>query len=466
MDCSGKGGSDGATGQIRIPRNALAYLPFAEGFPVFKRLLYTLIMYLGTPLILYRLASRGLRYRDYLSRWRERFGFFPTPDIKDSIWVHAVSVGEVNAAVPLIEALMERHGELPCVVTTITPTGSERVRQLFGDRVFHVYLPYDLPASVRRFLDRVRPRMAVVMETEIWPNLYFECDARKVPLVIVNGRLSERSLRGYRPVWSLARSALRRAHHVAAQSHADARRFEVLGADPSKVSIEGNLKFDMSVPTRWLTDGHAMRKAWGLSRPVWIAASTHEGEEMSVFKAHLEVLKRFPDALLLVAPRHPERFRAVEQTGRHLGFNMAVRSVDVAPGTATQCFVIDTMGELMTYYAAVDVAFVAGSLIPIGGHNVLEPAALAKPVLVGPETFNFAEITNTLVNAGGGIRLQDATELGSRVTELLRDADRRIRMGYDARQVFERERGAVTRTMVLLERVFNETADTHKVPAA
>lgn len=421
---------------------------------MFKRFLYTLIMYLGTPIILYRLASRGLRYRDYFSRWRERFGFFPAPGFSDSIWIHAVSVGEVNAAVPLIEALMERHADRPFVVTTITPTGSERVLQLFGDRVFHVYLPYDLPASVRRFLDRVKPRMAVILETEIWPNLYFECDARGVPLAIVNGRLSERSLRGYRPVWALAQGALRRACEVAAQSHADARRFEMLGADHDKVSIAGNLKFDMSVPAHWITDGLAMRKAWGLARPVWIAASTHEGEELAVFKAHLEVLRRFPDALLLIAPRHPERFRAVEQTGRHLGFNVGVRSTDVAPATAMQCFVIDTMGELMSYFATVDVAFVAGSLAPIGGHNVLEPAALAKPVLVGPLTFNFAEITRTLVKDGGAARLRDGAELGGYVSELLADTERRQRMGMAARRVFERERGAVIRTMQVLERVY------------
>lgn len=425
---------------------------------MFKRFLYTLIMYLGTPVILYRLASRGLRYRDYFSRWRERFGFFPASGFADSIWIHAVSVGEVNAAVPLIEALMERHAECPFVVTTITPTGSERVVQLFGDRVFHVYLPYDLPASVRRFLDRVRPRMAVILETEIWPNLYFECDARRIPLVIVNGRLSERSLRGYRPVWALARAALRRAHEVAAQSHADARRFEVLGADPQCITISGNLKFDMSVSAHWLIGGMAMRKAWGLTRPVWIAASTHEGEELSVFKAHLEVLRRFPDALLLIAPRHPERFRGVEQTGRHLGLSVGVRSTDQAPRPGMQCFVIDTMGELMTYFAAVDVAFVAGSLVPIGGHNVLEPAALAKPVLVGPLTFNFAEITRTLVKNGGAIRIKDASRLGGSINELLADKLRRQRMGMAAREVFERERGAVIRTMQVLDRVYEQTA--------
>lgn len=424
---------------------------------MFKRFFYTLIMYLGTPIILYRLASRGLRYRDYLSRWRERFGFFPVPGFKESIWIHAVSVGEVNAAVPLIEALMERHQGQSFVVTTITPTGSERVLQLFGERVFHVYLPYDLPASVRRFLERVRPRIAVILETEIWPNLYFECDARGIPLVIVNGRLSERSLRGYRAVWALARAALRQARAVAAQSHADARRFEILGAEHDRISVAGNLKFDMSVSANGQAGGLAKRKAWGQDRPVWIAASTHEGEEMPVLRAHLEVLRRFPDALLLIAPRHPERFRAVEQAGRHLGFRVGIRSLDGAPSPGMQCFVIDTMGELMAYFATVDVAFVGGSFAPIGGHNVLEPAALARPVLVGPLTFNFAEITRTLVKGGGAIRLRDSGELGDKVVELLGDRARCREMGRRAREVFERERGAVVRTMRVLDEVYAET---------
>lgn len=421
-----------------------------------KRLLYTLVMYLGTPIILYRLASRGLRYHEYFSRWRERFGFFPDPALHGSTWIHAVSVGEVNAAVPLIEALMTHFPDRPCVVTTITPTGSERVRKLFGDRVFHVYLPYDLPASVRRFLDRVRPRLGVIMETEIWPNLFFECEARGLPLIVANARLSERSLRGYGLVRTLARDAIRCAHRVAAQSHADARRFEMLGADPERITITGNLKFDMEVPTQLLVDGRAMRDTWGAARPVWIAASTHEGEELAVFEAHLEVLRRLPDALLLIAPRHPERFRSVEQAGRNLGFKVAIRSEQGLPHAATQCFIIDSMGELMRFYAAADVAFVAGSLTSIGGHNVLEPAALARPVLVGPYTFNFAEITHTLVQAGGAIQVKDGDKLGAAVTTLLCDADERQAMGIKACAVFDGERGAVGRTVALIDALLDE----------
>ncbi|MGA9828500.1 MAG: lipid IV(A) 3-deoxy-D-manno-octulosonic acid transferase, partial [Rhodanobacteraceae bacterium] len=366
---------------------------------MFQRLLYTLTMYLLTPVILYRLAARGLRYPDYFERWRERFGFFPDPGLRDSIWVHAVSVGEVNAAVPLIEALMQRYRNVPLVITTVTPTGSERVQKLFGERAFHVYLPYDLTASIERFLDRVRPRLAVVMETEIWPNLFMTCNGRGIPIVVANARLSERSLRGYGPVRPMARRAIRCANFVAAQSPSDAERLRALGTPPQRMAVVGNLKFDMALPDGVRERGEQYRSAWGEHRPVWIAASTHEGEELAVLKAHTAVLRRFPDALLLVAPRHPERFRLIATSCRALGFRTETRSEDERPDPSCQCFVIDTMGELMGFYAGADVAFVGGSLVPVGGHNLLEPAALMKPVLVGPHTFNFAEITEGLIAA-------------------------------------------------------------------
>lgn len=422
---------------------------------VFPRSLYTLVMYLLTPVILFRLARRGLHYRGYLGRWRERFGFFPPPGFTESIWIHAVSVGEVNAAVPLIEALMRRHADLPFVITTITPTGSERVQKLFGERVFHVYLPYDLPASVARFLERVRPRLGVVMETEIWPNLFHECERRRIPVVVANARLSQKSLRGYGPVRPLARLAIRSARHVAAQSGADAQRLLELGADPQRLSVLGNIKFDMAVPDELAGVGRGLREQWGPHRPVWIAASTHEGEELPVLKAHAAVLRRFPDALLLIAPRHPERFRPVALSCRSLGFTTRTRSEDENAGRASQCFVVDTLGELLHYYAASDVAFVGGSLVPIGGHNVLEPAALSVPVVVGPNTFNFEAITISLVEEGGAAQISDADALGAAIARLLADEEGRRRMGAQARLVFERERGAVARNMAAIEAVLS-----------
>jgi 3-deoxy-D-manno-octulosonic-acid transferase len=420
------------------------------------RYLYTLALYLVTPIIVLRLLARGVRYRDYHRRWRERFGFFDAPGVKGSLWVHAVSVGEVNAAEPLIKALREYYPHAPLVVTTVTPTGSERVRQLFGDSVYHVYLPYDLPFAVTRFLRRVRPLLAIIVETEIWPNLYFACRKRGIPLMIVNARLSERSLRGYKPLRSLVAGALGCVRQIAAQSRTDAERYRQLGATPEKIVVTGNLKFDMPVPYDAELKGEELRQQWGPLRPVWIAASTHEGEELPVLEAHLEVLTRWPDALLLIAPRHPERFKLVENSARSLGFSVGARSADRVPGASHQVFVIDAMGELMPFYAAADLAFVGGSLVPIGGHNVLEPAALSTPVLVGPHTFNFEEITLTLIQEGGAVRVGDAEELGATVLQLLRDRPRRQHMGMVARIVFDSERGAVKRVMGMIDNLLQE----------
>ena len=413
-------------------------------------------MYLVTPLMIMRLLLRGVRSRSYRRRWPERFGSFESPGFQGSLWVHAVSVGEVNAAQPLIKALRLDYPGAPVVLSTVTPTGAARVKQLFGDKVFHVYLPYDLPFAVRRFLNKIRPRLALIVETEIWPNLYFACRRRGIPLMIVNARLSERSLRGYKPLRALAKSALQCVRIIAAQSHRDAARYRLLGADPRQIVVTGNMKFDMQIPRDAVAYGAAMRLRWGLRRPVWVAASTHEGEELAVLEAHLEVLKRLPDALLLLAPRHPERFRVVEHVVRDLGFKAGVRSVDEVPTLSHQVFVIDAMGQLMPFFAAADVAFVGGSLVPIGGHNVLEPAALCTPVLVGPHTFNFEEITLSLIQHGGAQRVTNSGQLGSAALQLLLDPDKRTRMGLAARQVFERERGAVRRITQMVDALLQE----------
>jgi 3-deoxy-D-manno-octulosonic-acid transferase len=420
---------------------------------VFQRFIYTLTLYLLTPFVVYRLAARGFKYHGYFARWRERFGFFADPGIQGSIWIHAVSLGEVNAAVPLIEALMRRYRDSQFVITTVTPTGSDRVLQLFGGRVFHVYLPYDLTTAVRRFLDRVRPRFAVIMETEIWPNLFMTCQERGISIVVANARLSEKSLRGYWPIQPLVRRAIRCASFVAAQSVSDEDRLRLLGAAEPKLAVVGNLKFDMNVPDEVREHGVAFRLAAGGARPVWIAASTHEGEEMIVLKAHAAVLRRFPDSLLLIAPRHPERFKPIAAACRAYGFRTATRSEEGGADPACQCFVIDSMGELLAFYAAADVAFVGGSLVPVGGHNLLEPAALARPVIVGPQTFNFAEVTEDLIGAGAAMRIADGDALGPAVVRLLsREVERRS-MGDAARAVMERERGAVARTMAIVEQV-------------
>jgi len=428
------------------------------------RALYTLTMYLLTPVILYRLALRGMRYPEYFGRWRERFGFFASPGFRNSIWVHAVSVGEVNAAVPLIAALMRRYEGRSFVITTVTPTGSARVRKLLGDRVFHVYLPYDLTAAVKRFLNRVDPVMAVVMETEIWPNLFLTCAERGIPVIVANARLSERSLNGYGPVRPLARAAIRSARAVAAQSRQDADRLLQLGADPARLSIAGNVKFDMPVPKGLDQAAAMLRDYWGRNRPVWIAASTHEGEETAIVEAHMRVLKRYPDALLLLAPRHPERFRPVVQLCRQYGFRTMVRSEDTVALLDTQCFVIDTLGELLTFYAGCDVAFVAGSFDPIGGHNVLEPAALSRPVLVGPHTFNFEEITESMLASGAALRVANPSALGDTVVRLFGDAAARERMGRSGLEVVQSERGAVDRVIAIIDDAVGDLSESPAYP--
>lgn len=418
------------------------------------RFLYTLAMYLATPLIVLRLALRGFRSRPYYWRWAERFGFFAAPrGVSGCLWVHAVSVGEVNAAEPLVKALKQEYPTAPLVITTVTPTGTARVQQLFGDSVFHVYLPYDLPYAVNRFLRVLKPRIALIVETEIWPNLYFACRRHRVPLMIVNARLSERSLRGYRPrpLRGMLREALGCVDLIAAQSQADVDRYRLIGAPPRRVFVCGNLKYDMRIPPDARPAGARLREHWGATRPVWIAASTHEGEEQAVFSAHLAILQRLPDALLLVAPRHPERFAETIHAARGMGFAVGSYGTDGMPAVAHQVFVIDAMGQLMPFFAAAGLAFVGGSLVPVGGHNVLEPAALGTPVVVGPHTFNFAEITTSLIAQGGAVRVGDADQLGASVLALLGDAERRSAMGRAAQRLFERERGATGRLLQLID---------------
>jgi 3-deoxy-D-manno-octulosonic-acid transferase len=415
------------------------------------RRLYSLAIYLITPLALLHLVFRGLRNRDYLRRWSERFARFEAPDETGGIIVHAVSVGEVNAASPLVRALAKMFPDLPLTLTTFTPTGSDRIRALYGDSYFHVYAPIDLPGAVRRFFDRLEPRLLVIMETEIWPNLYFEAARRGIPVMIANARISDQSISGYRRLRTLTGAALRQVARIAAQSELDAVRLIDIGADPDRVEVTGNLKFDVKLPPGLSEQGESMHMAWGVGRQVLVAGSTHEGDEPPVLEAFSKLLKTFPDALLILVPRHPERFARAAQLAKSAHLRVSMRSDGLAcPGT-TQCFIIDTMGELINFYAACDVAFVGGSLDTIGGHNVLEPAALAKPVLVGPHTFNFEDITEQLLDAGAAIRVADTQELERAVSRLFSDADMRDRMGRTGQELVLSGKGALARTLEIAE---------------
>jgi 3-deoxy-D-manno-octulosonic-acid transferase len=416
--------------------------------------LYSLVLHIAFPVTLYHLIWRGLRQREYLHRWNERYAWLGDQALPEgTIWVHAVSVGEVLAARPLVDGLLARYPDRPLLVTTITPTGSERVRALWGERVHHVYLPYDLGSMVRRFLDRAKPALAVIVETEIWLNLYVECGRRGIPLMMVNARLSQRSLRGYLPVRKLARLAMGAVRLVAAQSTADAERLARIGADPARIVVTGNLKYDLAVPEGLAEQAAACRQAWGGARLVWIAASTHPPEEDAVLEAHARFLARHPDGLLLWAPRHPERFAPVADAARALAFSVRTRRGDGVPTPDTQVFVIDTMGELLGFFAAADLAFVGGSLCDVGGHNVLEPAALGVPSVVGPHTFNFAEVTRRLRQADALVQTADAAAMADAVLALMADPARREAMGAAGRAQVAELSGALARTLGLVDEV-------------
>ncbi len=419
------------------------------------RVLYSTALYLLAPVTVYHLIWRGFRQPAYLQRWAERYAIYDGPAHAQTLWVHAVSVGEVNAAIPLVQALRRGRPDLRLLVTTITPTGSERVRALWKDDVEHVYLPYDLPGAVGRFLAHHRPIAALIMETELWPNLLFGCRDRGVPSYILNARLSARSLRGYQVLAPLIGRALRTVRAVAAQSHADARRFVRLGARDAQTLETGNLKYDVSVPDT-LEAFAAEFRAHGGGRPVWIAASTHEQEEADVIAIHRRLRGLFPRLLLLWAPRHPERFRAVADSARSTGWQVSTRSRGRWPQPDDAVFVVDTLGELVNFYACADVAFVGGSLQAIGGHNLLEPAATGTAIVTGPHLHNFEEIARKLEHAGALRIGADAQSVEAALAELLGDDALRERMVAAARALVETGRGALARTMALLEPVLGK----------
>jgi 3-deoxy-D-manno-octulosonic-acid transferase len=416
------------------------------------RIAYTILLYLLAPAVLLRLAWRGLRAPAYLRRWPERFGFIEPALGEQVIWLHAVSVGEVQAAQPLIRALLERYPDHSLLVTTVTPTGSARVQALFGSEVAHVYAPYDLPGAVVRFFERVRPCLAIVMETELWPNLFTACRRRSIPLLLLNARLSGKSVRGYRRVRTLAAQTLAAVTRIAAQGEADARRFVSLGADSARVVVTGNLKFEQRIVPSLLERAEVLRREWGSGRPVWIAASTHEGEDELVLDVFRQLRRQFADCLLVLVPRHPERFEPVTELCRQRGLRTVLRSSREPCTAETQVFIGDSMGELPLFYAASDVAFVGGSLVHHGGHNLLEPAALGIPVVTGPHVFNFTEICDLLLAADACRKVESVAGLERVVREWLADANARHRVGEQGRRVVERNRGALAAVLEMIDR--------------
>lgn len=414
------------------------------------RAFYSLILGMLTPLVLARLWWRGRVAPAYRQRWAERFGCI-SPIGGRPIWVHAVSVGETVAAAPLISKLMQAYPGVPLLVTTTTPTGSERLQALFGDRVEHVYMPYDLPSAVKRFLKSTQPRLALMMETEIWPNLFHYCHKNEVPVIVANARLSQRSAKGYARVGQLTKETLNNISVIAAQGEEDAARFIDLGASVARVQVTGSIKFDIK-PTASIKEQAELlrRDVWGCDRSVWVAASTHEGEDEQVLAAFAQVKRRVTDALLILVPRHPERFERVAQFARNAGYKVVCRSEQTACTAKTEVFIGDSMGELGIFFAAADVCFMGGSLVPVGGHNILEPAVVAKPVVYGPHMFNFAAISKLFLEREAACQVANSDELAEQLILWLEDANLRDEIGTRAEQLLVENRGALDRLLVIV----------------
>lgn len=415
------------------------------------RLLYSLIYYLATPLVLLHLALRGLKDRAYLRGWRERFGYSRTQGPQGGIVIHAASVGELNAAKPLIRALLSRGRALPITVTTFTPTGSQRVHELFGSQVSHCFVPLDLPGAVRRFLNRTRPTLLMVMETELWPNLFCQAAQRDIPIVLANARVSIKSFAGYQRFAALTRMTLEQVTRVAAQSDSDLQRFVSLGVSPERIFCSGNIKFDLQLPAGLTEKAAVLRQTWGQERPVLVAASTHAEDDKVVLDAFSRMIETLPSALLIIAPRHPERFDETVSLAKARGFRTSRFSNSAGSSPQHQCHVVDAMGELLTYYASCDVAFIGGSFGAVGGHNALEAAGLVKPVLFGPNMQNFAEISQMLLSAGAAMMVKDPDDLAETAVALLQNDQRRLAMGQAGYRLIEENKGALERTLTVVE---------------
>lgn len=419
------------------------------------RVIYTSIFYLFLPFILLRLLWRSVATPAYAQRWAERFGFFPAlATHKKVVWLHTVSVGEFLAALPLIRHL-QADESVQLVITTTTPTGSERVQATLSDSVFHVYAPYDLPDVVARFLKRVRPSLYLVMETELWPNTLAACARRNIPTLLVNGRLSEKSARGYARFDTLTNPMLRNLSRAAIQNSTDAARFVALGLSDDKAIVTGNIKFDLSLNDDLRMQAATLKTQLSNNdqRLVLIAASTHQGEDEIILDAFAQVrassFESAQTAVLVLVPRHPERFERVAQLCVSRGFN-TVRRSEHSWNNANDILLGNTMGELMLMFGASDIAFVGGSLVPNGGHNFIEPAAWGLPLVSGEHLFNFAEVARLLMDAGALRTVNSAQSLADELTRLLGDEPSRRQSGTAALQVALDNRGALDKTLLVI----------------
>lgn len=422
------------------------------------RYLYSFAIVLAMPFIFLKLYLRSFKLPAYRSRWLERLGYATAQLPSEGIWLHAVSVGEVVAALPLINALLTSYPQLPITVTTTTPTGSQRLKQSMGDKVTHIYMPYDLSLTLQPIFNKLRPRLMIVMETELWPNLLHQCQQREIPVVIVNGRISDKSLVGYARIKNFTAAMLNQVTMICAQSVQDAERFKILGLAANKVVVSGNLKFDVQISDVQQQLGKELKTSVG-NRIIWIAASTHAGEETKVLAAFKELRQQHPDLLLLLVPRHPDRFNEVATVIEQADLTYVRRSADVVCTNDIAVLLGDTMGEMNVFYSAADIALVCGSLMPIGGHNLLEPASAGVAILTGPYFSNFQEITEKLLENNAVVVVQDHAQLCAQMLLWLNEPQQRAAYGKRALAVIEKNRGATAKVLNKLALYLDQSLD-------
>ena len=416
--------------------------------------LYSTFFILLTPFILLRLYLKGFQAPAYHQRWQERFAIYNKQHSKQSIWFHAVSVGEAEAVFPLIKLIQKKYPHLSILVTTTTPTGSQRVQATLGGTVSHVYLPYDIPYVIHRFFNHFKPKMAVIMEKEIWPNLFSECHKQKTPLFIINARLSGISAKNYKKIPHLIVPTLNKVTKILAQTEEDMQYFIDIGVNKHNISVLGNLKFDTSISKQLLREGRQLHKTLFQQRFVWIAASTHKGEEAILLKCYQALKKEIPELLLIIVPRHPDRFIEVNALAKNKKFNTIMRSNNEACTKKTDVYIADTLGELKMLYASADVSFVCGSLTPVGGHNILESLAAGTPTLFGPHMLNFKEISQNVLIHKASIQCHTENDLINAINHLYlnkADSDLLIKNGHEFLRL---NFGATEKTYTLLNTYF------------
>ncbi|MFI3119970.1 MAG: lipid IV(A) 3-deoxy-D-manno-octulosonic acid transferase [Methylococcaceae bacterium] len=414
------------------------------------RTFYSCLFYLLIPFIFIRLIWRSIKAPAYRYRWRERFALYDRKFAQHAIWFHAVSVGEAEALFPLARQILQQHPQAKLLITTTTPTGSARVKAVMQDSVDHVYLPYDLPCAVKRFMQCFKPKIAVMMETEIWPNFFAYCGKNAIPLYIINARLSKNSAKGYRKIPALIRPALSRVKLIATQTVDDAERFIAIGAQAETVKVLGNIKFDLEVSTALIKQGAQLKTDVFEHRFVWLIASTHKDEEALFLDIYKKIKPKIPDLILVIAPRHPERFGEVKKLCEAHRLAVAVRTANAVCTAHTDVYLADTMGELKLLYAVADVAFVGGSMVPVGGHNILEALAVGTPVMFGPYMVNFKDISEGVLQRNAAIQCQDNDEISTAILALHADAAYRQALAEKGKAFVQQNQGAITRILNIL----------------